>query len=564
MQDMERVWLVSAGGGGIINEAGELREVLLAQRGVASSEREAFFEPRYNRDIHDPYLMFDMEVAVGRIRRAVEKKECIVIYGDYDADGISSMAVLIDVLKMLGANVSPYLPHRLNDGYGLRMSVLRKLAVDADLLITVDCGVSDYEEVAWLMAQGIDVIVTDHHNLPAELPQALAILHPRHPRGRYPFGYLCGAGVAWKLAQALLEDREMEKWLLDLVCLGTVADMVPMMGENKAIVSFGLRVLRRSNRPGLRKLVQTARRGSDVLDADTVGYRVVPLMNAPGRLEHGQPVLDLLLTQEERRADELVAELVRYNRSRSTLSRQVEREVTEQIGKLDGPILFASGSQWAAGVVGLVAGRLCERFARPAIVVGGGNGHAVGSARAPAGLNVFKLIADQEEHLLNYGGHPSAAGFSLEYDKVDKFSRALAEKAGQIKNEINYREEQADAIVEHNLLNWDTAEMLEQFSPYGEGNKRPKLVGRQLELADWRLVGKTKEHVKFVFRNGDEPLDGIGFGLADDELLKTVKSGESVDVLFYLDINEFKGRRGLQLQIRDIAPAGRVKIVVSH
>ncbi len=546
----------------MVTELPQLCEVLLTQREVARAEREYFFEPDFDQGIHDPARLFGMDVAVERIRRAIKKEERVVVYGDYDADGVCSMAILMTALKSLGAKVSPYLPHRVDDGYGLNLSVLEKLASEIDLLITVDCGVSNVGEIDWLGRRGIDVIVTDHHNLPDDLPGALAVLHPRHPQGRYPFGYLCGAGVAWKLAAALLADKEAEINLLDLAAVGTVADMVPLVGENRVIVALGLRVLKKSPRVGMRVLSAMVGAGADGVDEEVLSYRLVPVLNAAGRLEHAQPVLDLMLTNNKRQADDLVAKLQQYNRRRSMRSRQIQAEVESRITGDKSPFVFVSDKSWEAGLVGLVAGRLSDKYAKMAVVVGGGNGYAVGSARAPAGVNVFQLIAGQEEHLLSFGGHAGAAGFSVAYDKVSVLRSSLVKAAAQIGEETKCRKA-ADAVVVQDLLNWDTAEMLERFAPFGEGNRRPSLISRDLELVEWRAVGKTGEHAKFLFRKGDEPLEGIGFGLARQEWLRGARRGKLVDVLFHLDINEFRGRRTLQLRVLDVAAAGEVKIVTS-
>lgn len=562
--NMESFWLVGAGGSSVVTDLGQLREVLLTQREVVRGEREYFFEPSFDRGIHDPALLFGMDVAVERIRQAIRKEERVVVYGDYDADGVASLAILMTALKGLGANVSPFLPHRVDDGYGLNLSVLKKLASEMDLLITVDCGVSNVAEIDWLGRRGIDVIVTDHHNLPGDLPEALAVLHPRHPQGKYPFKYLCGAGVAWKLAAALLADKEAEINLLDLVAVGTVADMVPMVGENRVIVALGLRVLRKSSRVGMRALTAMVGEGAGDVDEEALSYRLVPLLNAAGRLEHAQPVLDLMLTDNKSQADGLVAKLQQYNRRRSVRSRQIQAEVESKLREDKAPFVFVSDKSWEAGLVGLVAGRLSDKYAKMAVVVGGGNGHAVGSARAPAGFNVFQLIAGQEKHLLSFGGHAAAAGFSVAYDKVSMLRSLLLEAAAQMGEETKCRTEAADAVVVRDLLNWDTAEMLGRFAPFGEGNRRPGLISRDLELMEWRVVGKTGEHAKFLFRNGDELLDGIGFGLARQEWLRGVKKAKLVDVLFHLDINEFRGRRTLQLQVLDIAAAGGVKIVTGN
>ena len=547
-----------------------LNGLLLSQRGIDSGRHSAFFELQYDRDIHNPMLMFGMDRAVERIYKAIEAKENIVVHGDYDADGITSTAVLVSTLRDLGARVTPFLPHRMDDGYGLNLKVLKGLSAQLDLLITVDCGISNQRELKWLKKKGIDAIVSDHHSLPEELPEAVAVLHARHPQGKYPFKDLAGVGVAWKLAQALLRDKrspvknsnEYEKWLLDLVCLGTVADMVPVLGENRAIIKFGLQVLKRSRRVGVRALMEMAVKDGEI-DEEVLSFRVLPALNSAGRLDHAQPALDLLLTYSEHEAGDLVDLLRRFNQQRSTISRRIQTEAEEQIGDNDQPVIFAADKRWQVGVVGLVANRLSEKFGRPAVVVGGGSGHAIGSIRSPLGMSALKLIAAQEKHLIKYGGHECAAGFSVEYTALDILKESILDKVDKFIDKDKDVEEYADAVVKSDLLNWDMVEMLEKFAPYGEGNKRPRFIVKHLPLVDWRAVGKKQEHVKFTWRNGEDVMEGIGFGLASLSWLKSFKRDDLVDVLFNLEINEFRGRRMLQLMVRDAAPSGEVRIVTN-
>lgn len=548
-----------------------LNDLLLLQRGIDSGQHAAFFDLQYDRDIHDPWLLFGMDKAVNRIYKAIENKENIVVYGDYDADGITSTAVLVLTLNDLGARVTPFLPHRMDDGYGLNMKVLKGLSAQLDLLITVDCGISNVKELKWLKNKGIDAIVSDHHSLPEELPKAVAVLHARHPESKYPFPDLAGVGVAWKLAQALLRDKrvtiknssEYEKWLLDLVCLGTVADMVPVLGENRAIIKFGLQVLRRSRRVGIRALMETVDDRGEI-DEEVLSFRVLPTLNSAGRLDHAQPALDLLLTYSEHEAGELVESLRRFNQQRSAISRRIQKEAEEQISDSNQSVVFVANKRWPIGVVGLVANRLSEKFGRPAVVVGGGSGHAVGSIRSPLGMSALKLIAAQEKHLIKYGGHECAAGFSVEYTALDALKESIMDKVKKFTAEDKDVEEYADAVVKSELLNWEMVEMLEKFAPYGEGNKKPCFIVKHFPLVDWRAVGKKQEHVKFTWRNGEDVMEGIGFGLAGLAWLESFKTGSLVDVLFSLEINEFRGRRMLQLMVRDVAPSGEVKIVTGN
>ena len=564
---MGLVWKVGKGGRRHVASLDALNSLLMSQRGVKDV---SFFDIQYDRDIHDPMLMLGMKKAVNRIYKAIKDKENIVVYGDYDADGITSTAVLVSTLRDLGAKVTPFLPHRIDDGYGLSMKVLKGLSVQLDLLITVDCGISNVKELKWLKKKGIDAIVTDHHSLPEVLPEAVAVLHARHPEGKYPFPALAGVGVAWKLSQALLRDKratiknssEYEKWLLDLVCLGTVADMVPVLGENRAIIKYGLLVLKRSRRIGVRALMETVVTSGEI-DEEILSFRVLPALNSAGRLDHAQPALDLLLTYDEHEAADLVELLRRFNQQRSTISRRIQKEAEEQIGDSDESVVFASNKRWQVGVVGLVANRLSEKFGKPAVVVGGGSGHAVGSIRSPLGVSALALIAAQEKHLIKYGGHECAAGFSVEYTALDSLKESIMKKVDKFIDNNEDVEGYADAVVKSELLNWDMVELLERYAPYGEGNKRPRFIVKHLPLVDWRPVGKKQDHAKFTWQNKDDVMEGIGFGLAELPWLKSFKTGDLVDVLFNLEINEFRGRRTLQLMVRDVVPSGDARIVAN-
>lgn len=548
-----------AGGEAAVDSLSALRARLLAQRGIAAESAPFFFEPSFSRDVHDPLRLAQMADAVARLRRARQRGERVLVYGDYDADGVCGTALLLAALQALGYAAFPYLPHRIEDGYGLNHRVLERLLPEFDVLISVDCGISNAAEIDWLAARGRDAIVVDHHALPEQLPPALAILHPG--LAHYPFPFLSGSGVAWKLAQALFADdgqhRHEEMWLLDLCCIGTIADMVPLLGENRALVWFGLDVLRRSQKPGVRQLLQQAGRGEE-LTAEVVSYRVAPLLNAAGRMDHPQPALDVLLCTQPSRAAELVTQLRRHNEERRAVSRRVQAEAERTVAA-DAPLAFAWSKHWPAGVVGLVAGRLSELFARPSVIIGAGGGHAVGSVRAPAGVNALELLEGVREHVLTLGGHARAAGFSVAWQDVAGLQAALLARWQQ--RDVHLREERAEAVIDTALISWETVAMLEQFRPYGAGNEQPTCIIRDVPLIDSRPVGKAGEHLKLRLVAGHEVVDGIGFGLANEPAVRALRPGEAVDVLGYLESNEFRGRRSLQIRIKDIAPSGEVRIV---
>lgn len=561
---MAQVWRTRGETSAVV-ELPLLRSRLLSLRGVNEAGEESFFRPTYETSIHDPLLLHGMEEAVERIFSAVKKKQHIVVYGDYDADGISSTAVLITALREIGAVCSPYLPHRSDEGYGLNLGALKMLAAEADLIITVDCGVANVEEIEWLAQEKVDVIVVDHHEMGKELPKARAVLHPRHPEGKYPWGYLCGAGVTWKLCQQLWRhyhkmhgktDPDAEKWLLDLALLGTVADIVPLVNENRAIVHFGLVVLARTRRPGLRALLDSLRLDSSTLSAKDVSHRIVPRLNAPGRLDHPQPALDLLLASSGSEASRLAAVLEQYNTRRQTVSRKVAREAEAQV-VAEAPFVFAFNPGWPAGVVGLAASQLAQKFSRPAVIIGGNGKHGVGSARSPKGSNILRILEAGREHVLKLGGHAQAAGFSVLHDKINDFHAALMEyaKAGA----LGRHEQQPlhiDAVIDQQLLTWQTAEMLMGFEPFGEGNSSPVLAVKKVPVSSVRRVGKTGDHLKLGLDVAG-PLDVIGFGLGE----RAEKLGTTIDMAGTLKMDFYGGRARLAFELLDVAPAGKVKIV---
>lgn len=534
---------------GIVGEAiqslAELETVLLQQRNVSESERDIFYTPVYEQAIHAPEKLFGMETAVERLTRAGKKAERVLVYGDYDTDGLTAAAIVTLILRQLGARVAPFIPHRFDDGYGLNQRALAELLSEFDVLVTVDCGVSNVAEVAWVTSQGKDVIIVDHHELPVgRLPPALAVLHPRHPAGAYPFPYLSGAGVAWKLAAALLGDRAAEQALLDLAVLGTVADMVPLLGENRALVTFGLERLLETTRPGLKRLLQEARLNAP-FTTEQLSWRVIPQLNAAGKMDHAQPALDLLLADDVTSADRAVQTLLAYNRERKRVTRRVLAEAETIVGEATAPCIFAADVRWPAGVVGLVAGRLAQKYGRPAVVVGGNGRHGVGSARGPEGISVLELLRTGETHLLKLGGHARAAGFSVEEHNISAFRQVLQ----QASIDPSGAPGGADAIIATSLIDWRLLQLIERFAPFGQGNERPLFVAREVPLVSWRTVGTSGQHAKCVFDIHGQLIEAIGFGIAED----LPRGAANLDILFHVEANEWRGRRSLQLTLKEVA-----------
>lgn len=562
---MQRVWYVGKGGTRSPKSVAALQSLLLRQRGILTAQAAHFFAPTYETVIHDPLLLSDMKLAVDRIFHAIKHQERIIVHGDYDADGISSTAILITVITQLGGIVAPHLPSRFDDGYGLSQKTLEHLAPEMDLLIAVDCGITSVAEVAFLKKKKVDAIIIDHHTVPAELPAALAIVHPRHPKQPYPFPWLCGAGLAWKTAQALLRDPrspfhadpDHEKWLLDLALLGTIADVVPLLDENRAIVRFGLEVLRRSKRPGIRALLASTRLSPAALTVEDIAFRIIPRLNAAGRMADPGPALELLLAANEQRAEELIEVLNQYNLQRQTVTKRIMREAELQV-ELDAPFVFAVHPSWPSGVVGLAASRLAEKFHRPAIVVGGAGQKLVGSARSPVGMSVLALLQQGESFLSKLGGHTQAAGFTVADGGLDNFKAAL-QQAGGVALAPPTSVVSADTLLESSFASQPTIDALRHFAPYGEGNRQPTFILSQLTLADVRPVGSEQKHAKMIFRHEEEVIEGIGFSLYAAAADDSVKH-QLVDVVCHIEENEFRGQRRLQLNVKDIAPTQTIPI----
>lgn len=557
-------WKVAASKLDVIRNVVDLQEQLRAIRNISTTEEASFFTPSYETAIHDPHRLFGMDIAVNRLEHAIAAGESILVWGDYDADGVTATAVLIDVLQQLGATVAPYLPHRSDEGYGLHQEALQRLLPGIDLLITVDCGVANAEEIAWLKKQGVDTIVVDHHEIPATLPDALSLLHPRHPLGTYPWPHLAGSGVAWKFAQALLRAKfggvtEKEKWLLDLPVIGTIGDVMPLLGENRAIAHFGLQVIQRTRRLGLKALLELQGLDEVAATVEDIAFKIVPPINAAGRMDHPQVALDTLLATSPQIAQQKAKELMKLNERRRRLTKTVLHEAQDQVDDTL-PAIFVFNEKWSPGIVGIVAGRLADTYKKPAIVIGGGVGHAVGSARTAGHIDIHAALQQGAQYALTVGGHRQAAGFSLTSEKVAQFREAvleaLADSAGEEKSE---KELHADAIIAQDLVGWPTYEAVRAFQPFGEGNREPQFIVKHVPLIDARTVGRDNAHAKLRLACGSQDVDAIGFGLGD----RIPNLGDCVDVFGSVDVNTFQGRARIQMKLTDVAPEGTTRITLS-
>lgn len=532
---------------------------LFYNRGIESPDAaERFISPSYIRDSHDPYLMADMDKAVERILRAIKKKEKIMIHGDYDADGVVSTVLLYEVLKKFTPNVDYYLPSRQQEGYGLSLETIKKFREkNIDLIITVDCGVTNVKEVDLANKFGIDVVVTDHHSIPAKLPDAYAILNPARKDDKYPYKKLAGVGVAFKLAKALLEklgEKELERKYLDLVAVGTIADCTPVNGENRVLVKHGLDILGETKRTGLIQLMKKAGVDFDNIDTFDLGFKIGPRLNAAGRLKHSSLAFELLTTASEERACELSHDLDAVNKERQSLTYKIIDEAEEQIGNVDEKrMIVAYGENWPVGVVGLVAGKLCERYARPALVLEKGKDQSVGSARSIPNFNIVEAIRSCSDLVIKHGGHSQAAGVTLKNKHLDNFCKRINDFAdNNLKREDLVSEISVEAVLPQQCLSWDFFNEIDRFKPFGLMNEKPKFIMHNLEISEVRAVGADGKHLKARLKPRDfsTSLDAIGFNLGS--MIEKLQFKDEVSAVFELDLNTWNGNTNLQLKLVDL------------
>lgn len=508
--------------------------------------------PQTREDLHDPFLLEGMAEAVARIEQAVEKGERIVVYGDYDVDGITSCAIMMKYFESVGADASFFIPDRVNDGYGLSKSGLEEIkARGADLIITVDCGINAFDEAVFAGTLGMGLIITDHHMVEASLPQALAVINPK--RGAYPFPHLAGCGVAFKLVQALSGEYfyDIVDDIIDIAAIGTVADIVSLTGENRIIVSEGLRNIRNL---GLRILVETIGKNPDRLSTSDVGFIVAPVINAAGRI--GDPIMgvELMLTDDEALAKKKSRELSALNAQRQEQCRQVTEEsikfVERNINLSTANVVVVCGDDWHSGVIGIVASRLAELYRRPAIILTRSNGQLKGSARSVSGVSIYNILSDVKEHLLRFGGHDLAAGLTIEEEKYDDFLKALQQASVRYIDVNRTRKKRCDYAVTPDLITMDFVSELDRIQPCGLDNQEPVFVMKKLHLANIKAVGADMRHAKITVRAGLGTFDGIAFGMV--ESFHGIRNGDDISILFSPEISTFGGTETISLKIKDV------------
>jgi single-stranded-DNA-specific exonuclease len=515
--------------------------VTLVRRGYRTvDEARAFLEAG---EAHDPFEFDSMEEVTERIRRAIADGRTITVHGDYDCDGVCSTAILVRALRELGARCDWYIPDRLGDGYGLTVAGVERLAArGTDLLVTADCGITCADEVAAARIAGIEVIVTDHHEPGERLPDC-PVLHPR--LSSYPCGELCATGVAYKLSAALL-GAERAAADLDLVALGTVADLVPLRGENRALVRAGLEAARQARRHGLRALCAAAGLRPEQLDEGDLAFRLGPRINAAGRLYRADAGVELMLTDDDRRAGEIAAELDRANRERRDAERVVldsaERARAALPAELaSAPALVLAGEGWHPGVVGIVASRLVERHWVPVVLIGlDGEGRGRGSGRSVPGFDLLSALDACGNHLLRYGGHRAAAGLEIESDRLEEFRAAfVAHASAELGDRDPVRTEVIDAVVGGESLGHEVAEQFDRLAPFGMGNPGVRLLVPSARVSDVRAMGEGDKHARFRLESGSRSALGVAFGVNGQ--LTRPELADPVDVSVKLELNEWNG-----------------------
>ena len=536
---------------------------ILYNRGITPDELPAFLHPDTHA-MHAPLLMRDMPEAVRRIRSAVALREKIAVYGDFDVDGMTGTVLLHQVFTALGAHCQVYVPDRHSEGYGLNAAALERLRADGvQLIVTVDCGISAAAEVDYARRIGLDVVVTDHHLPPARLPDAVAILNPCQPRCSYPFKDLAGVGVAFKLASALVEGlpngQRLRREVLDLVVVGTVSDMVPLRGENRVLVRYGLPALTHTTRPGLRALLRRAGLEHATMTATDIGYRVGPRLNAAGRLDHALVGCHLLMTHDGDEAERLANALEHQNAERQRLTAAALDEARRRIGPHPSErALVVEDHTNSPGVLGLVAGRLAEAYCRPVFVVDSAGGESRGSARSVPGFNVIEALTACQDLLTKFGGHTQAAGFSLRSEHLASLRmRLVAFAAERLRAEDLVPAIQVDAEVGGHDFGPDELqrlyEQLAALEPFGSGNQPPALLWRNLRVADCRRTADAK-HLRFTLATPKGTVGAIAFGRAAD--LGLLPRGTPIDVVFSPQYNEWNGYAAVELRVKDVSLKG--------
>lgn len=534
---------------------------ILEARGLKTeAKRKDFLEPNYEK-LADPLLLPDMKKAVARLKSAKSKKERVVIYGDYDIDGLSATTLLLDAFEQFGINVGSFIPSRFDDGYGLSAEAIDRLSEEgAQLIVTVDCGSLSIDEVEHAKSLGVDIIITDHHNLGDKLPEAVAVINPKRDDHKYPFRDFSGVGVAFGLVRAMQLsikgiDKGHEKWLLDLVALGTICDIVPLVGENRTLAFWGLKVMSQTRRPGLKALMAVSKINPSELTARSLGFGLGPRLNASGRLETAQVSLDMLTTKDNGEALELANQLDSMNSVRRKEQSRIFEEATLQVEQYKGDeVLVLSSKSWSHGIVGIVAAKVLEAHHKPTFVLQEVGEETKGSARSFGDFSVGEAIASSKKHIIKGGGHNLAAGVTLKTIKITEFRESVNSyhRSLKLKDQKKHLLPKAEiAIDDFDYINEDLVENIARLEPFGEGNAQPVFLIDNLTVEQVRKMGDINQHVKLKLRDKHgNSMQFLAFNAPEHYF---VEPGQSIRVWCTLDINEWMGNKNVEGRLLEVA-----------
>lgn len=533
----------------------KLLATILVNRNIVEEEKIDIFLNPTRKNFHNPYLMPDMDKAVNRIVKAINEKEKIMIYGDYDVDGITSITVLKKFLEERGMSVSEYIPNRLNEGYGLNKEAVKKIAdLGYKLMITVDCGISGIEEIEYANSLNIETIITDHHEPLEKMPNALAIVNAKRKDNQYPFKGLAGVGVVFKLIQAIgiklkLEEKEYLKYL-DIVCIGTISDIVPLVDENRVIAKLGLRLVEQTKNLGLRELIKIS--GYKQINSNTISFGIAPRINACGRMGHPKEALQLFLTENIGEAQEITQKLNQYNKQRQETEKRIFNQAIEKIEKEhinEKSAIILGENDWHHGVIGIVASKITDIYFKPSILICFEGNEGKGSGRSIPGFDLHEGLCECNKYLEKYGGHSMAVGLSLKRDKFEKFKIRFEEIAKNSKLDTIIPIIKIDRQIYLDDFDIESTKELIKLEPFGEGNKMPLFSYKNLKIDSIRALTEGK-HLKLTLRDGNKIINAIGFNMG--QLVEEYLIGDKIDIVGVLEINRFNGVEDVQMNLKDI------------
>ena len=534
----------------------KLLSTILVNRNIVDEEDIRLFLKPTRNDFHNPFLITDMEIAIKRIIEAIDKKERVTIYGDYDVDGITSITVLKSFLKDRGLEVSQYIPNRLNEGYGLNRNAIEKIHKNGcDLMITVDCGISAIDEINYANELGIETIVTDHHEPGSQLPKALAVIDNKRKDSTYPFRELAGVGVVFKLIQALgiklgLKEEEYLKYL-DIVCIGTISDIVPLVDENRVIAKLGLLLIRQTKNIGLRSIINAS--GYKKIDSNSISFGIAPRINACGRMGKAEDALKLFLSENLNEVSSLTAKLNEYNRLRQDTEKKIFDSAVKEIEEdnLDkNATIIVGGHNWHHGVIGIVSSKITEMYFKPSILLSfEEDGIGTGSGRSIPGFDLHEALNKCTDTIEKFGGHSMAIGITIKKEKFEDFKKEFEEVARNSKIDEIVPIINIDAKIDFSTINKEMVDSLKELEPFGEGNKMPVFAFKNLKIDSIRALTEGK-HLKLTLKEGNTVVNAIGFNMG--KFAEEYRIGDKVDVVGVLEINTFNGVDTLQINMKDI------------